>query len=239
MTDPDEPHGYGVALRTLTSGLAHEVRNPINAAKLQLEMLDRRLCREHDEIRFRDPVAAAMSELDRLTRLLDDFLAFAQPTALRLEDIDLVVAVREGCEHEQALARELGVTLEFTASEPTVAARVDRAKVLGLLRYLVRNALEVTPAGTAVTVCVSVGVGVGVSTTVAEDVVVLEIADHGPGIPAGDRARIYEPFFTTKESGTGLGMSIAQSIVTQHRGSIRFESGPAGTRFYVRLPRRP
>lgn len=233
MSDHDEPHGYGVALRTLTSGLAHEIRNPINAAKLQLEMLDRRLRREHDEIRFRDPVAAAMSELDRLTRLLDDFLAFAQPTALRLAEVDLVAAVREGCDREQALASQLGVALEFLASEPTVTARVDRAKIVGLLRYLVRNSLEVSPPATRITA------SVGIRVTDHDDDVVIEVVDTGPGIPAGDRARIYEPFFTTKESGTGLGMSIAQSIVTQHRGSIRFESGQDGTRFHVRLPRRP
>lgn len=230
MTGP-EPHGYGVALRTLTSGLAHEVRNPINAARLQLELLDRRLRRELDEARFRDPVAAVMTELERLTRLLDDFLAFAEPTALRLEDLDLVAALREGCEHEQALADKLGVRLELTASEPTVPARVDRAKILGLLRYLVRNALEVTPRGTTVTV------GVQVSDDRQE--VILEVTDFGSGIAARDRARIYEPFFTTKDTGTGLGMAIALGIVTQHRGSIRFESSTAGTRFHVRLPRCP
>lgn len=217
-----------IAIQTLTAGLAHEVRNPLNAAKLQLELLDRRLRREHDDPRLTEPSALAAQEIQRLTQLLNDFLAFARPPELHLEDRDIEDLVRYICDVERAGAQARGARLELVPSASPVNARVDAAKMQQIIGNLVRNAVEAVTANGQVTVSVEA----------THDEVTIRVEDNGPGIPADVQARIYEPFFSTKESGTGLGMSIVHSLVALHGGSIQLATGQQGTRFDVIVPRR-
>ena len=107
-------------------------------------------------------------------------------------------------------------------------ARVDPAKVHQIVANLVRNAVEAVTANGRVQVTVES----------ALDGVIVRVEDDGPGIPGAVQARIYEPFFSTKESGTGLGMSIVHSLVALHGGTITLDTGTDGTRFDVKLPRR-
>ncbi len=217
-----------MSIQTLTAGLAHEVRNPLNAAKLQLELLDRRLRREHDDPRLTQPSALAGQEIERLTQLLNDFLAFARPPELNLEEHDLAVLVGHICEVEQPGATARGATLELVAPAAPLTARCDAAKLHQVVANLVRNAVEaVTTNGRIV-----------VTLEGTDDHVIVRVADDGPGIPPQVQARIYEPFFSTKESGTGLGMSIVHTLVTLHGGAIAIDSGSHGTRFDVTIPRR-
>ena len=217
-----------ISIQTLTAGLAHEVRNPLNAAKLQLELLDRRLRREHDEPRLTEPSALAAQEIDRLTQLLNDFLAFARPPELNLEDRDMADLVRHVCDVERAGAVARGAVLEIAAPSEPVMARVDGPKVHQIVANLVRNAVEAVATGGRIQVAVEA----------SHDEVTVRVEDDGPGIPADVQARIYEPFFSTKESGTGLGMSIVHSLVALHGGAIALASGNQGTRFDVTIPRR-
>jgi len=216
------------AMQTMTAGLAHEVRNPLNAAKLQLELLDRRLRREHDDPRLTEPSELAGKEIDRLTLLLNDFLAFARPPELHLEERDIAELVRHVCEAERPGATKRGASLELVVTPPTLVARVDAMKVHQIVANLVRNAVEAVTANGHVTV------------ELAGDyeAFTVRVQDDGAGIPPDVRARIYEPFFSTKESGTGLGMSIVHSLVTLHAGSIALDTGSRGTRFEVTIPRR-
>ncbi|HVK87454.1 MAG TPA: protoglobin domain-containing protein [Kofleriaceae bacterium] len=216
------------AMQTMTAGLAHEVRNPLNAAKLQLELLDRRLRRQLDDARLLEPSSLAQKEIERLTALLDDFLAFARPPELDAHEADLVEIVRHVCDLERIAAEQRGATLELRAEGAPITARVDAPKLQQIVLNLVRNAVEAVSANGKVIV--------GVEAT--HDEGIISIADTGPGIPPAARARIYEPFFSTKETGTGLGMSIVHSLVGLHGGSIDFDTGPQGTLFRVRLPRR-
>lgn len=217
-----------IAIQTLTAGLAHEVRNPLNAAKLQLELLDRRLRREHDDPRLTEPSALAAQEIQRLTQLLNDFLAFARPPELHLEERDIGDLVRHICDVERAGAQARGAKLEHVPPEHPIRARVDAAKMHQIIANLVRNAVEAVTANGRITVAVE-------ST---HDEVTIAVQDNGPGIPTEIQARIYEPFFSTKESGTGLGMSIVHSLVALHGGTIALATGENGTRFDVTVPRR-
>ena len=217
-----------ISFQTLTAGLAHEVRNPLNAAKLQLELLDRRLRREHDDPRLTQPSALAGQEIDRLTQLLNDFLTFARPPELNLEERDIAELARYISEVERAGAEARGASLELVVPAEPVMARVDPAKVHQIVANLVRNAVEAVTANGRVQVTVES----------ALDGVIVRVEDDGPGIPGAVQARIYEPFFSTKESGTGLGMSIVHSLVALHGGTITLDTGTDGTRFDVKLPRR-
>lgn len=215
-----------LALQTLTAGLAHEVRNPLNSAKLQLELLDRRLRRVVEDPRLTVPSQLANAEIDRLTQLLDDFLAFARPPELHLAERDVVELVRQVCEVERPGATSRGATFALNAPGHPILARVDEAKIHQIVSNLVRNAVEAVTRNGRVAVEIAPDDG---GFTVA-------VEDDGPGIAAEIQARIYEPFFTTKEHGSGLGMSIVHSLVTLHGGSIELATGGQGTRFEIRIP---
>ena len=215
------------ALKTLCAGLAHEVRNPVNSAKLQLELAVRRLRRGGDP-RLLEPVELAGHEIDRLTTLVDEFVAFAQPAAVSAQAEDLVSLVRDAIEHDRALAERRGARLTFTADPEPVIAEIDAAKVRQIVGSLVSNALEAVPAGGEVSVTV----------VSADGHVHIRVTDNGPGIPADALPRIYEPFFSTKEGGTGMGLSIVHTLVALHHGTTDVASSPRGTTFDVALPRR-
>ncbi len=214
------------AMQTMTAGLAHEVRNPLNAAKLQLELLERRLRREHDDPRLLEPSELAQKEIARLTELLNDFLAFARPPELHVQDHDIAEIVRHVCELERLSTEKRGAMLVLVVAPTTLIARVDGPKVHQIVLNLVRNAVEAVTANGHVTV----------ELTGTHDAFTLTVRDDGSGIPAGVQTRIYEPFFSTKEGGTGLGMSIVHSLVSLHGGEIELESSPRGTRFAVTIP---
>jgi signal transduction histidine kinase len=216
-----------VAMQTMSAGLAHEVRNPLNAAMLQLELLERRLHRSASDPKLIEPTELAQKEIERLTRLLNEFLAFARPPELHTQEHDVVAVVRQVLEPERAGAEQRGVTLELDAEPAQVLAEVDVAKLHQVVVNLVRNACEAVAGGG------SIRVGIRVDDARCQ----IRVADDGPGIPDEVRPRIYEPFFSTKEGGTGLGMSIVHSLVSLHGGSIALETSPRGTTFEVTLPR--
>lgn len=210
-----------LAMRTLSAGLAHEVRNPLNAAALQLELLSRRIRRGGDDPKLAGPTNLVHHELQRLSRLLTEFVSFARPPDLVIGRHDLAELVARVVEAERAFAAERGVT--FALALASAAVDVDEGKIHQVVQNLLRNAVEASPRGSAVSVRVAV------SDTGPE----LEILDHGCGIPADVLPRIYEPFFSTKEGGTGLGMSIVHGVVQQHGAWINVQSEPGQTCFRV------
>lgn len=217
-----------VAMQTMSAGLAHEVRNPLNAAKLQLELLERRLRRDGDDPRLIEPTDLAQKEIERLTALLNDFLTFARPSELHPQDRDVAAIVHQVVELESVAAVAQHKTLELGAVPDQLVARVDPPKIHQIVLNLVRNAIEAVPPGGHVRV----------ELLAEEGAFCIRVQDTGPGIPEDVLRRIYEPFFSTKEGGTGLGMSIVHSLVVLHGGQIQIDTGPRGTRFDVRIPRR-
>jgi signal transduction histidine kinase len=216
------------AMQTMTAGIAHEVRNPLNAAKLQLELLERRIRKSDVDRRLVEPCELAQNEIERLTHLLNDFLAFARPPDLNVQDHDVAAIIRQVVELEKGTAHQHGADLELVSAPEKLIAHVDAPKIHQLVLNLVRNAIEAVPAGGHVTV------------ELASDDQMLRIVvqDDGPGMPREVADRIYEPFFSTKEGGTGLGMSIVHSLVAQHGGVIDLDTGLRGTRFTITIPRR-
>lgn len=216
------------AMQTLTTGLAHEVRNPLNSASLQLELLERRLRRMAADPKLIEPVEQVSHELERLSRLLNDFLAFARPAPLTLADHDVSGIVRDVLAVQRPFAAARGAELR-QAGIHSLRARLDAEKLRLICQNLVRNGLEAVAPGGHVVVTVDGD----------EERVRLVVEDDGPGISEDAQRRLYEPFFTTKEGGTGLGLSIVHGMVATHGGTIAFDSSPRGTRFDVSLPRRP
>ncbi len=214
------------AMRTLCAGLAHEVRNPVNSAKLQLELAARRLRKGPDDRQLAEPLEKAGQEIDRLTTLLDEFLAFARPPALDARSQDVAAVVRGVVDEHQPLARKKGVALTLEAPAAPMVAEIDGTKIRQIVTSLVCNAIEAASRGGAVSVHDEAGH------------VRIRVTDDGPGIPPDVLPRIYEPFFSTKDGGTGMGMSIAHSLVAQHDGTIDVSSSARGTVVEVAIPRR-
>jgi signal transduction histidine kinase len=216
------------AMQTLSNGLAHEVRNPLNAAALQLELLERRLRRfVPDDPKLVEPIQVANHELARLTAMLNEFLQFARPPDLRVQGQDVVDIVKHVVEIERPLADRRRIALKFPY-HPPLMANVDSSKLHQIVQNLVRNGLEATPPGGQVELAVGSG---------GNDAVRIRVCDDGPGIPAEVLPRIFEPFFSTKESGTGMGMAIVHCLVAMHGGTIDIATSPSGTQFEIELPR--
>ena len=218
------------ALGQLTAGLAHEIRNPLGVIKGSAETLGRKLPTE-------DPMARELaeyisSEVNRLNSLVSRFLSFAKPLELKKqpEDIHLIVERAIKTAQEQWPNSSVDVERAYTAELLPIA--VDAELVEQVFKNLVFNAYEAMDAegGT---------LRVEVSKEYSDGRRGVEVAfsDTGPGVPPELREQIFNPFFTTKSSGVGLGLSIVSKIVDDHGGWIRVEPGSGkGTCFRVFLP---
>jgi signal transduction histidine kinase len=219
------------AVGTMTAGLSHEIRNPLNAAALQLSVLERRVRRLSEEMQpqLLEPLLLVRDEIRRLDHILEDFLQFARPREFRPEPVEVRPLLRRVVDllGRQADARRVRLELggDGGASVPPVWGEEERLRQV--LINLTLNALEATPADGLVRV----------SAGLEGDMVWITVDDTGPGIPLEIRDRLFEPFFTTKAQGSGLGLSIVHAIVTQHGGTLEVGSAPeGGARFFLRLP---
>ena len=211
------------ALGTMTAGLAHELRNPLNAAHLQLDLARRHLMRSGECRGALDAVDVASAEVSRLTRLVNEFLAFARPAALQLVRGDLreVASSTARGLRAEAAARSVDLVVEVG---PPVYAEFDDVRMSQALHNLLRNAVDATGEGGRVRVALSV----------TDRLATILVEDSGPGLPAD--ARVFEPFYTTKANGTGLGLAVAHQVACDHGGSIAVESGAGLTRFALSVP---
>ncbi len=213
------------AVGTLAAGLAHEVRNPLNSALLQLEVLGRRIDKGNaSPLALRPVVGLVQEEIRRLERLVNDFLAFAQPRSVDLQPTALAELCGSVLAFVTPEAEASAIRLINEIGPTTAGVSADPERLRQVLMNLVRNALEAMPEGGTVTL----------RTRNADRVVEIDVEDTGPGFP--DETPIFDAFFTTKPKGTGLGLAIVHRIVADHGGTIRVESAPGRTCFTVCLP---
>jgi PAS domain S-box-containing protein len=218
------------AMAPLALGLAHEIRNPLNAAVLELHLLSRGIERLSDEA-IREPmkrrVGIVEAEIARLGRLLGEFLELARPRAPHREPIDLARVVGDVLDlEEEAFASHRVQVVRELGDDCFALGDVEKLKQVVL--NLVVNALDVMPDGGVLRACAG-GDGQDVWIT---------IGDTGPGIAPTILAEIFDPFFTTKAAGTGLGLAIVRKIVDQHAGRVDVTTGSGeGATVRVKLPR--
>lgn len=210
------------AVGQMATVLAHEVRNPLAAIGGALQMLKRRFAPEERETQI---IAAMTQRLGDLAALVDELLVFARPrppvlsrldVAALLEDVAGIVRTSRGCE-----------ALEVAVDAAQVVVQADRAQLQRTALNLAQNGAQAMD-GAGVLRLVGRAAGAGCS---------IQVIDRGPGIPEELRQRLFEPFFTTRAAGTGLGLALARQVAEAHGGSLEFVCPPeGGTIFTLLLP---
>jgi len=214
------------ALGQLTAGLAHELRNPLGTIKASAEMLNQQLSAENAVAR---EVAGFIStEVDRTNSLVTRFLQFARPLKLRLEPADLAQLLDRAIAEAEREAPGIAVYRNYAPEMPPFA--FDAELMERVFYNLVLNAAQATAPGGTVTV----------KTRAEGRTAEIAVIDRGVGIGAAQMKDIFNPFFTTKPEGVGLGLAIVAKIVDEHGGKIAVESEPGkGSIFCVALPMDP
>jgi PAS domain S-box-containing protein len=228
------------ALGRFTSSVAHEIRNPLTGIGAGIQYLARSLDPEGPQ---RENLNFILSEIRRLDRIVQDLFEITHPRGLsaRVAAIEDTLGRALQCLEALRAERQIDVRLDVRPRIPPVSHDADQMEQVFI--NLVKNAIEASPAGSALTVAVSAALpGVAPVTPGAgiEGGVVVRVEDRGPGISAENLKTIFEPFFTTKPGGTGLGLYISHDIVKRHGGSLSVTSEPGqGAAFTVELPLEP
>lgn len=213
-----------------TSVFAHEVRNPLNNLSSGVQLLIRKLKPDDPNLAILRRVEV---DCDRLEHLMESFLSFSKTfDTSRLEILEIIPLVQRVFDKENHRFIKARVQTVFTHGNEHLKVRGDQRSLERVFINLFTNAVAaMEKVGGVLSVKVALS-NVLIDTPQVEIIV----SDSGPGIPDEIKKHLFEPFVTTKEQGTGLGLSITKKIITDHRGSIRFDSFPGGTIFYIYLP---
>ena len=215
----------------LASGLAHEIRNPLNAMNMNLQMLEEEIqaLPDPEESDYAELLESTKGEIKRLDGLVNNFLQYARPTLPRFEVRDLNEVVAEVLRFLELDFKKNSIELRQSLEPLLPTVELDETQFKQALINLLVNARQVVQPGGVVEVLTRPG---------SHGEVVLEVRDDGPGIPHETRDRIFEVFYSSRGGGTGLGLPIAKQVIQQHGGTIELESVVGeGTTFRIRFPR--
>jgi PAS domain S-box-containing protein len=208
------------ALGEMAARIAHEVRNPLVSIGAAAQVVAEEL---QPSSAVGAEVTAIVREVKRLDAIVTDFLRFARPRRTERREADLDPVVRESVDLVRAKAPQHKLTVTI---EPPLYARCDPDGIKQVLLNVLLNAVEASASGE-----------VEIEARVLGDQVELSIADRGPGVPASARSRVFDPFFSTKTRGTGLGLAVSKQIIDEHQGRIRLlNRRGGGTRVVIELP---
>lgn len=210
------------ALGELAAGLAHEIRNPLGSIRGTAEIVKDPATPERQREEF---TSILVQEVDRLNQVVSNFLRFARPAPVGKQNHDLNRILEELVEFTAAECQRSRVAVNLdTAELPAIA--IDPEQLKQVFLNLVLNAVQAMPDGGRLEI----------RTARCDGALVVEFSDSGPGIPAEILPKIFNPFFTTRQTGNGLGLAISQRIVQAHGGQVEVDTSERGATFRVRLP---
>ncbi|MHC4886470.1 MAG: sensor histidine kinase [Planctomycetota bacterium] len=219
---------------TLAAGLVHEVRTPLNAMYLNVQLLEEAISVLPDDTRgrFEKRLSRVSVECKEVVKTLDMFLAFARPPRLEPVPTDLNHFLRELIEFSQPEFDQVGIRLTSSLADDMYPVVIDKGQFTHVFLNLFRNAREACETGPH-------GDGeITITSRELDSQIEILVDDNGVGVEPGDEEKIFELFFTTKEKGTGLGLGIVRRIIEDHGGQISASDLPeAGARFRILLPR--
>jgi signal transduction histidine kinase len=222
------------AISRITGGVAHEIKNPLNAISLHLDLLRARLGGPEEEVSAEIDILS--KEVRRLDRVVKTFLDFSRPVDVKLEEVDLEALAREVADLMTPQARLANIAMEFVGepaeAEPlSTVMRGDPDMLKQAILNLVTNALDAMADAKTADGILRIGV------TREDESVVLQVADNGPGIANDLRGKVFQLYFSTKPKGSGIGLAMTFRAVQLHNGTIDFTSEDGGgTTFRLQFP---
>ncbi|MBC7195220.1 MAG: hypothetical protein H5U37_06150, partial [Caldisericia bacterium] len=213
------------ALKTLgifTTGVAHEIRNPLTAIKGFAQILEKRFENDGDELKYTRTI---LNEVKRLEEIVKDLLTYGRPSPPNKVQANISNIIKDSISLLSDKINEKNIFVETDINyDPKF--NFDPKQMEQVFLNLLLNAIESSDYNGRIIV----------RTKKYEDGILIEVKDFGFGIKEEDKEKIFTPFFTTKEKGTGLGLPISQKLVEMHDGRIWFQSDQNGTSFFVYLP---
>jgi signal transduction histidine kinase len=235
MTDSNNTNAPGASrgedeIALIAGKLIHEIKNPLNAIYLNLQLLDEEWRNETGakQQRLNNQIAILKEESRRLREVLDDFLRFARSSIIvEKKPYDLNETVNAVVDFTRPEAMARGVRILTAYASPPPVSDIDRNLFKQALLNLILNALDALEKGGDVIV----------KTLAADGCALVDVSDTGPGMSEEQIKKIFEPFYTTKANGSGLGLPATRKIIEAHGGEISVQSAPGrGTNFRIRLP---
>ncbi|MEK6303968.1 MAG: ATP-binding protein [Acidobacteriota bacterium] len=217
------------AIGRLTQSVAHEIRNPLNVINLSIDHVGSKYAPDDEPRRsqLNRILSTIKDEVERLKRLVNDLLNYGRPPRLAVENVDISRLLDETMALIRPQADEQRVQVTVEEDELAVEVRGDRERLRSCLSNIAINALQAMPNGGKLSARIAKQDGL----------VEVSISDTGVGISEEALSKIFEPYFSTKQTGFGLGLAVTKTIVEEHQGFITVASTPgAGTTFTVRLP---
>jgi len=218
------------AVGKMAAMIAHEVRNPLSSIGLNTELLEEELAAGAELDEARELCRAIHREVDRLTAITEEYLSFSRLPKPKLahEQVNAMVSALAAFVREDLAVKQVTLTTDLAAGDPV--ARIDAAQIRQCLVNLIRNAAEAVAAKGSGHVTLR-------TRTAGAGRVEIDVEDNGIGIPADLLPQLFDPFFSTKEDGSGLGLALTQQIVRDHGGDLRVDSVVGrGTTFTVSVP---
>jgi two-component system sensor histidine kinase AtoS len=213
------------ALGQLAAGIAHEIRNPLTSINILIHSLRESLSSKNSH---REDLKVIEEEIDRINEIVDQFLRFARPSPPLLEKAEVPSIFEETLQllRPQVEKQRISVQKNFRSLPPIT---IDKEQMKQVVLNLLLNAIQAMPEGGRLKLSGKIPTG--------NQWIQLSIQDSGIGIPPADMDKLFDPFFSNREGGIGLGLSIAHRIIDQHHGRIEVESTPdKGTLFTIWLP---
>ena len=205
------------AWKEMAQQVAHEIKNPLTPMKLTLQMMQR----EKDLNELHEMAGNLLEEIESLSHIAEAFSRFAQMPDMRLEGEDITYLTN------RAASLYLDQGVRFVSTGP-LHARVDKEQWTRVVHNLIKNAIQSIPSGYEPEIAVTVAK--------ADDKVMISVQDNGGGIPKEMQHKVFEPNFTTKSSGMGLGLALVKNLVISFGGAIGFDTSEKGTTFIIVLP---
>lgn len=214
-----------MGLGALAVGLHHEIKNPLSALSLHVQLLEEQLEGDEVEEETRELLGVLKTEVIRIAGVLEDFRDYASIDRLDRTSVDVEKLLSGLIKLLTPQATAAGIAIDLGVPSPLPLIEADRARLEQMLLNLLINAIEAMPHGGRLSLSASAG-----------DRLTIRIADTGGGIPENLRQRIFDPYFTTKSGGTGMGLALCEKVVRQHDGQLELESTRQGAVFTVSLP---
>ena len=214
------------AMGELASGVAHEIRNPINAIGMIAQRLNKEFTTTSNQNEYSDITQLLRTEVNRINKIITQFLSYAKPIELNIKPVDIKSLSDEVYHLFEDQAKQKGIRIIKSYSD-SIIINIDRDLIKQSLMNILQNAID----------AVRYNGEVNLKYLKVRNDAIIEISDNGAGIPDEQQKKVFDLYFTTKKDGNGLGLTISQKIILQHKGSISFISKlKKGTTFKIILP---